>query len=236
LTRSKRPDRRRARSLVKRVAAARKPRRLAPFSPEQAERWFADKTFTADWTSWHFPTWVKLFGKYRGRAPRILEIGSWEGRSTLFFLNFMPRARLTCIDTFAGGQEHREAAERDPDEARSLKKLERRFDDNTREFRRRIEKIKAQSGEALAALAVARRRFDLAYIDGGHKAVEAYADGALTWPLMARGGIVLFDDYQWAEMPEPLDNPKAGIDAFLKSIAGQYRLVHKRYQIAIVKR
>jgi hypothetical protein len=52
---------------------------------------------------------------------------------------------------------------------------------------------------------------------------------------MARGGIVLFDDYEWNEMPKPLDNPGAGIDAFLKSIAGQYRMVHKSYQVAIEK-
>ena len=47
----------------------------------------------------------------------------------------------------------------------------------------------------------------------------------LTWPLMARGGLVIFDDYEWKEMPKPLDNPKPGIDAFLKTIAGQYRVV-----------
>jgi hypothetical protein len=52
---------------------------------------------------------------------------------------------------------------------------------------------------------------------------------------MARGGLVLFDDYEWNEMPKPLDNPGAGIDAFLKSITGQYRLVHKSYQVAIEK-
>ena len=211
-------------------------RRLAPFSPARAERWFEGKRFTADWTSWHFPNWAKLIGRRRARPLRVLEIGSWEGRSTLFFLNFLPAAHITCIDTFAGGQEHREAAAQDPKEARSLRGLERRFDANTSKFRRRVEKIKAQSTDALAALAVAERRFDLAYIDGGHKAVEAYADGALTWPLMARGSMVIFDDYQWADMPEPLDNPGPGIDRFLQSVKGQYRFAHKSYQIAIVKR
>ena len=154
----------------------------------------------------------------------MLEIGSWEGRSTLFFMNFLPRARLTCIDTFAGGKEHREAAARNPEDARFLRTVEKRFDRNTKAFRKRIEKIKAQSTDALAELGIAKRRFDIAYIDGGHRAVEVYADGALTWPLMARGGLVIFDDYKWDEMPDPLDNPKPGIDAFLKSIEGQYRL------------
>lgn len=210
-------------------------RRPAPFSAEIAASWYEGKEFATDWTSWHFPNWTKLLSSRRNRALRVLEIGSWEGRSALFFLNYLPRATLTCIDTFAGGQEHQEAAARDRAEARFLRSIEGRFDRNTRAFKKRIEKIKAPSTTALMELGIENRRFDLAYVDGGHRAVEAYADGTLTWPLMARGGLVLFDDYEWNEMPKPLDNPGAGIDAFLKSIAGQYRLVHKSYQVAIEK-
>jgi hypothetical protein len=36
-------------------------------------------------------------------------------------------------------------------------------------------------------------------------------------------------------MPKKMDNPKPGVDAFLKSIAGQYRVVYKKYQVAIAK-
>jgi predicted O-methyltransferase YrrM len=222
---------RRSKSVAKRTAG----RRGAPFPAEIAASWYEGKEFATDWTSWHFPNWTKLLNSRRNRALRVLEIGSWEGRSALFFLNYLPRATLTCIDTFAGGQEHQEAAARDRAEARFLRSIEGRFDRNTSAFKKRIEKIKASSTAALAELGIQNRRFDLAYVDGGHRAVEAYADGALTWPLIARGGLVLFDDYEWNEMPKPLDNPGAGIDAFLKSIAGQYRLVHKSYQVAIEK-
>jgi predicted O-methyltransferase YrrM len=208
---------------------------LPRFSATCAAAWYDGKSFGADWTSWHFPNWAKLLGRYRSRKLRVLEIGSWEGRSALFFLNFLPRAKITCIDTFQGGQEHREAAARSAKEARSLRGVEQRFDANTREFKDRIEKIRARSVDALAELAIGRRRFDLAYIDGGHRAAEAYADGVLAWPLMARGGLVIFDDYQWDEMPRPLDNPRPGIDAFLQSIAGQFRIVHNDWQIAITK-
>lgn len=153
-----------------------------------------------------------------------------------FSLNFLPRARLTCIDTFAGGQEHREAAARDVNEARTLRSLERRFDSNTSAFADRIRKMRAQSADALAQLGIEKRRYDIAYIDGGHRAAEVYTDAVLTWALMKRGGIVIFDDYQWRQMPARLDNPGPGIDAFLRAIEGQHRVVHKKYQIAIVKR
>jgi predicted O-methyltransferase YrrM len=229
------PKSRRAKRRSKSAAKRKAGRRGAPFSAEIAASWYEGKEFATDWTSWHFPNWTKLLNSRRNRAVRVLEIGSWEGRSALFFLNYLPRATLTCIDTFAGGQEHQEAAARTRAEARFLRSIEGRFDRNTSAFKKRIQKIKAPSTAALAELAIQNRRFDLAYVDGGHRAVEAYADGALTWPLMARGGLVLFDDYEWNEMPKPLDNPGAGIDAFLKSITGQYRLVHKSYQVAIEK-
>ena len=125
-------------------------------------------------------------------------------------MNYLPQARLTCIDTFAGGQEHREheyTAQND------LPVIEARFDANTAAFASRIEKIKARSHDGLAQLGVAGRRFDIAYIDGSHTAADVYADAMLTWPLMAPGGLVMFDDYEWDEMPEPLDNPKPGVDA-----------------------
>jgi predicted O-methyltransferase YrrM len=201
------------------------------FSAEAAARWFDGKIFATDWTSWHFPNWAAWLAPYRHRALRVLEIGSWEGRSALFFLNHLPRARLVCLDTFEGGQEHQAA-----DDAETfLPQVEKRFDANTAEFSKRVEKIRARSADGLIQLGLANRRFDIAYIDGSHRAGDVYSDGALTWPLMERGGLVIFDDYQWKMMPDKLDNPKPGIDAFLKAYEGRYRIVHKKYQVAIVK-
>ena len=129
----------------------------------------------------------------------------------------------------------RKRPQRSAEDAETLRTVEKRFDGNTKPFKKRVEKIKAQSADGLGELGIDNRRFDIAYIDGGHRAIEVYTDCALTWPLMATGGLVIFDDYQWDEMPKKMDNPKPGVDAFLKSIAGQYRMVYKKYQVAIAK-
>lgn len=219
---------------VRRAGAAKaaksggKPRLL---TEAEAAAWYAGKSFDFDWTTWNFPNWIRLLAPYRAGATRALEIGSWEGRSALFFLNYLPRARLTCIDSFEGGKEHHTGI----DSKNYLRKVERRFDSNTRAFASRIEKIKARSSQALAELGVRRRRYDVCYVDGSHAAADAYSDAVLVWPLMTRNGLVIFDDYLWTEMPDPLERPKLGIDAFLKAIEGQYRLVLDGYQIAIVK-
>ena len=86
-----------------------------------------------------------------------------------------------------------------------------------------------------ARLGVAQRRFDLAYVDGSHRAADVYSDAVLTWAVMAPGGIVIFDDYQWLEAPDMMGNPKPGIDAFLTACIGQYRVLHHDYQVVIEK-
>jgi predicted O-methyltransferase YrrM len=197
-----------------------------------AARWYEGGHFSFDWTSWHFPNWIELLKKYRTRKARVLEIGSWEGRSATFFLNYLPRCSVVCIDTFKGGLEHRESR----GSSRFLRNVETRFDANIEQFGGRVEKIKARSADALAKLGVERRQFDLAYIDGSHLAADVYSDAVLTWPLIVRGGLMIFDDYLWDGSPSPLEMPKRGIDAFLRAVAGNYRTALKEYQVAILKR
>ena len=48
-------------------------------------------------------------------------------------------------------------------------------------------------------------------------------------------GIVIFDDYEFDEIEDESERPKLGIDAFLKAVEGQYRLMHKAYQVVIAK-
>ncbi len=87
----------------------------------------------------------------------------------------------------------------------------------------------------LPQLAIELRQFDIVYVDGSHRAADVYSDAALSWPMVAKDGIVIFDDYEFDQMEGELERPKLGVDVFLAAIAGQYRLVHKGYQVAIAK-
>jgi predicted O-methyltransferase YrrM len=193
--------------------------------------WESGKTFSTDWAANHFFTWAELLDSMRERPVRIIEVGAWEGRSALFFLNYLPLSRIICIDTFAGGAEHRQ----DPYFAELAAGIEGRFDANLAAFADRVEKIKGSSAAVLPELGIAGRRFDLAYIDGSHFAADVYADAVLTWSLMSSEGIMIFDDYAWDLMHTDLERPKLGIDAFLRTIAGGYRELHRDWQIVIAK-
>jgi hypothetical protein len=52
--------------------------------------WETDRTFSSDWAAANFFTWAELLHPLQRQPLRILEIGSWEGRSALFFLNYLP--------------------------------------------------------------------------------------------------------------------------------------------------
>src|SRR5512139_4290639 len=114
--------------------------------------------FTVDWTSHNSPIWEKLFGSARNAPVKILEIGSWEGRSAIWFLDYLPHSKITCVDTFAGGDEHWAMTE--------LPSIEKRFDANLAPYADRCEKIKDTSHKALGNLGIDRRRFNVIYIDG----------------------------------------------------------------------
>jgi Methyltransferase domain len=198
---------------------------------QEVAGWYAGKSFSADWTTWHFSTWAELLRPFRDASVRVLEIGSWEGRSALFFLNYFARSHVVCIDTFGGNIEHM----RNPHFAALVGDTERRFDANVAAFGARVEKIKGPSSEVLPQLGIAARRFDVVYVDGSHRAADVYSDGTLAWPMVARNGIVVFDDYQFDEIEQESERPKPGIDAFLAAFDGQYHLLHKAYQVAIAK-
>jgi predicted O-methyltransferase YrrM len=194
-------------------------------------KWEEGRTFSTDWAATHFFDWAVLLKELRPKPLRILEIGSWEGRSALFFLNYLPQSHIVCIDPFEGNAEHHV----NPYFADLALKSEAQFDRNLAAHKDRVEKIKGSSTEILPGLAIAGRRFDLAYIDGSHKAADVYRDAALTWTLMAPGGIVVFDDYEWSTSDVDAEPPKPGIDAFLAAHTGQYRELARGYQIAIQK-
>jgi predicted O-methyltransferase YrrM len=157
--------------------------------------------------------WIPLFAPRRHEKLSILEIGSFEGRSALFFLSFFPNARLTCVDPFIKG---RGAV----------------FDDNTAPYSERLTKLVGYSGPELMKLTKAKAEFDIAYIDGSHKRKDVLLDSVLVWPMMRNDGIVIWDDYGgYSRDKAPDDRALEAINGFLVAYADQIELLHKKNQV-----
>jgi predicted O-methyltransferase YrrM len=190
---------------------------------------WARKTFTNKWfTASMADVWQHHFFSERARIREALEVGSYEGRSTLFIASLFPGARITCIDSFLGSDEHREK----PD---LLSNLEAVFDQNIAECGERIVKQKGLSAAVLGRLQVEQRSYDFCFIDAGHFHDDVYVDSALAWELLNVGGILVWDDYFWDGYQSYFKNVRAAVDRFLDVHTGEYKVLFSGEQVAVKK-
>lgn len=179
--------------------------------------------FTTDWVTPHetnFGVCMMHLGFTRGK---FLEIGSFEGRSTCWFLKngLANDGTMVCVDTF------------DPYWYEG-DNLFQKFQENVNEVRGKYQMLctfQMKSNEALLQLLQQKRNFDFVYIDGDHSPSGVLTDAVLAWGLLRQGGVMLFDDYEYDKEPT-----KIGINAFLDAFDGQYDVVIQNYQLAVMKK
>jgi predicted O-methyltransferase YrrM len=186
--------------------------------------------FRADMFTRHIASWEPLMRTLESREPRILEIGSFEGMSACYFLWRLPRAHVTCIDSFAGSSGIGAVDE-------DLTELERIFDRNIALVdASRVRKIVGDSGRVLFDLVSESEKFDLVYVDGSHLALDVLVDGALSWHLLEPGGVMIFDDYKWEFLgPGRLVRTAPGVDAFLEIVEDDSEVLSKNDQVILRK-
>lgn len=188
-------------------------------------------SFTTDWFTWKIPYWISAFEKaYRQQQPiRALEIGSWEGRSTVFMLDHFPDMQMVCVDTWAGAHGHQQ----DPRWQSSLSDIEQHFDANIKTSAARVTKYKGTS-QAYFATLPSSETFDLIYVDGSHFADDVLCDAVNAWAHLAPGGVMILDDYLWRMYRQENSNPAWAINTFLRYI-GEYTVIHAYYQMILQK-
>lgn len=211
--------------------------------------------FTQNWFDGNIPSLQRWLGKFSGRPGlRALEIGSFEGRSTLWLCeNILTTedARIDCLDLFATDPVHGDYLSR--------------FRHNTSEHTWKVREVHGPSFEGLRQV---EGPYDIVYVDGWHSAFGALADGVMSWPMLKVGGVMVFDDYLWVppkygEPPVPnalarfwatlrgrnavheamerhiaacaTECPKRGVDGLLATLEGHYEVVGVDRQIAVRK-
>lgn len=174
--------------------------------------------FSTDWFVQNIVHWQRLFEYYKwdpNKKVKILEIGSFEGRATVWMLdNLMknPESKIFCVDTFQGGAEHVNV---------NFTDVYQKFMSNIQLTGKaaQVEIIKNQSHLALIALMQTQyEQMDLIYVDGSHKADEVLSDLVLSYHLLKDEGLMICDDYIWSTeisgREDILNNPKIAIDSF----------------------
>ncbi len=186
-----------------------------------------------DWFTVNISYWLSVIDEYKlkNKEVKALEIGSWEGLSSHFILSSLPKAHLTCVDTWEGADEHKDGTFATKD---VLSQIEKSFDENLTPFKDRLSKYKGTSFSFFQANPT-RCVFDFIYVDGSHHGDDVMIDAVKCFEMLKVGGIMIFDDYFWQHYKKSVDNPATAINLFLKLKKDSYKIIRMYYQVIIVK-
>lgn len=194
---------------------------LSYLAGEQVKHYKKNYDFTRDYFTMRIPEWKEILKPFQGQ-PNIhyLEIGVSEGRSALWMLENIlidPTARITCLDVF------------------TRKEIYSRFLANLilSGFLDKATMIKGKSQITLRTLPL--NSYDIVYIDGSHTAPNVIVDAVLSWSLLKKGGIMIFDDYMLDWDLPPQERPKIAIEAFLKIYKKELQVLQQDYQVVVKK-
>lgn len=175
--------------------------------------------FTKDWTSHFTDSWLTILKPLIGKKIQGIEIGCYEGRSTVWFMQHIfthNLSHLYCID---------------PDWDKAAGK---RFDVNIVEggYARKVSKIISDAWPVMS-------RFDLSvdfiYLDGNHEGWHVLEDAVTAIRALKVGGILLFDDYEIPAKATMRHTPRPAIDAFCLLYDDYVEVIYQGYQLAVRK-
>ena len=193
-----------------------------------------DYIFSNDWFDGNKAVWSQLLQQIN--PTRILEVGSYEGKSTAFIIESLANIKdieIHCVDSWEGGIEHKQGGSGESNmsevEARFAHNMEIAINKSSRTVK--LELHKGLSNKELPKLVANDMQgyFDFIYIDGSHQAPDVLLDAILGFELLRTGGVMAFDDYLWQEpLPggiDPIRCPKISIDAFTNIYCRKLRVL-----------
>lgn len=161
----------------------------------------------------------------------FLEIGSFEGLSTNYFIdNFLcgEKSFITCIDPFIKYGESTLTKMSEWDIYINESTYDK-FINNT--FKNR-DKIILKRGLSIDILPTLGQIYDFIYIDGDHSEDAVWLDAIYSFKILRKNGIIVFDDYEWNTGKK---SPKAAIDRFLHEYKDFIEVLDINNQVIVKK-
>ena len=168
------------------------------------------KILTHDYFSKHAFNFNEILKSYK--KFEYLEIGSFEGNSSMFVAKNFPDSKIYCVDNWVGTEEY---------ENLKFSNIEKNFDQNMSEFNNYF-KFKKSSDDFFNTN---NKKFDVIYIDGYHKGSQVYKDFKNSWKVLNDNGVIIFDDYIWNFYKNLKDNPCYMINLHLKEIKNKVKIL-----------
>ncbi len=156
----------------------------------------------------------------------LLEIGSYEGRSAIFFADLFKDSKISCVDTWVGSDEHKHI---------NFNSIENNFDHNIKPLKdkEKLIKFKMTSDEFFK---INNNKFDFIYIDGDHSNDQVLKDLKNSWSFLNNNGFLLIDDYMWWYYKDLRNNPASSVNSFIKDNINQINKLIVWHQVLIQKK
>jgi predicted O-methyltransferase YrrM len=186
-----------------------------------------------------FPNWFastpaqenfeKLLHPFKGHTDlQFLQLGAFTGDASVWLLDNIltdPSNHLTDVDTWQGSDEEEH-------HKMNFSDVESAYDYKIRGYKN-LTKFKGSSIEWLKAAPL--DYYDFIYIDADHTAVGVLLDAELSWLCLKPGGVIAFDDYEWSDGKGDAYRPMPGINTFVDRHKNELTIIHKDWQLWVVK-
>ena len=184
------------------------------------------KTNHADWFAYKINLIKFYINSSVLKNKLILEIGSFEGKSTIFFLNLFKNSKIFCVDTWQGSNEYKY-------KITCKNSIEKNFDINIKKFKKRVIKNKMKSDSFFKKKK--NLFFDFIFIDGFHRSDQVFRDSINSFRVLRQNGYILFDDYLYKFYKNQKLNPIYGINRFLKKFKKEIKIIFCNEQLLVKK-
>lgn len=199
-------------------------------------------TFTEDWFSEDGLEFLKKINN--SKELHILEIGSFEGKSTIWFLENLLKHKnstITCVDPWLDFSQDKNSLNSYSSNTSEWKLIEKGIKKNflsnivESEYFNKVFIRQGLSEKILPSLISEQKSYDIIFIDGNHTAPCVLIDSVMSWSLLKNGGILIFDDYLWGLDKPSTIRPKESIDYFILTFADYISELHSNYRKIIKK-
>ena len=185
--------------------------------------------YTNNWFNRNIDISMKLLKAiFNNKKVNILEIGSHEGRSTVWMLENLcdkEGSTFTSIDPYLTGDET------SPVTSQTYQNF--RHNTSICKNREKLNQYVSLSQDILPKLIKEEKLYDIIYVDGSHKQEDVLFDLNHSDQLLRKGGVILMDDvgFDWNKS----DGVIGALKTFMWNSTGRYQLILKEYQCALQK-
>lgn len=170
--------------------------------------------FSEDWFTYKINLIKNILDEYQTNPPdKILELGSFEGLSMIFFQYLYQNSKIDVVDILDS-------------------EYKKNFDQNLNAIdNSNIQVFKKRSHEFLVNN---KKNYDLIFVDGGHGYLDVLVDLLYAYKFLNVNGILLIDDYDW-DTTDKTKSVRLATNHFFDTVENTYTPIYHGQFAAIKK-